>query len=159
MAAPFVERLRERPLLCDGAMGTALYSRGVSLDACFDVLNVNEPKLPQAIHAEYIAAGADCIQSNTFGANRFKLGVHGLASGVREINLRGAKLARDVRETMGRDVLVLGSVGPLGKYLAPLGSIEPGKRADLIAVEIGDDATDVEEYLVSGIQPSDVSWL
>jgi homocysteine S-methyltransferase len=125
MAAPFLQRLSERPLLCDGAMGTALYSRGVSLDACFDVLNVNEPKLPQAIHAEYIAAGADCIQTNTFGANRFKLGVHGLAGSVREINLRGAKLARDVRETMGRDVLVLGSIGPLGKYLAPLGSIEP----------------------------------
>jgi homocysteine S-methyltransferase len=125
MAAPFLQRLSERPLLCDGAMGTALYSRGVSLDACFDVLNVNEPKLPQGIHAEYIAAGADCIQTNTFGANRFKLGVHGLAGSVREINLRGAKLARDVRETMGRDVLVLGSIGPLGKYLAPLGSIEP----------------------------------
>ena len=125
MAAPFLERLRERPLLSDGAMGTALYSRGVPLDACFDVLNVNEPKLPQAIHAEYIAAGADCVQTNTFGANRFKLGVHGLAGSVREINLRGAKLARDVRESMGRDVLVLGSIGPLGKYLAPLGSIAP----------------------------------
>jgi len=125
MAAPFLARLRERPLLCDGAMGTALYGRGVSLDACFDVLNVNEPKLPQAIHAEYIAAGADCVQTNTFGANRFKLGVHGLAASVREINLRGAKLARDVRESMGRDVFVLGSIGPLGKYLAPLGSIEP----------------------------------
>src|SRR5512145_2319333 len=122
MAAPFLERLRERPLLCDGAMGTALYGRGVSLDACFDVLNVNEPKLPQAIHAEYIADG---VQTNTFGANRFKLGVHGLAASVREINLRGAKLARDVRESMGRDVFVLGSIGPLGKYLAPLGSIEP----------------------------------
>ncbi len=125
MAAPFLARLRERPLLSDGAMGTALYARGVSLDACFDVLNVNEPKLPQAIHAEYIAAGADCVQTNTFGANRFKLNVHGLAASVREINLRGVKLARDVRESMGRDVFVLGSIGPLGKYLAPLGSIEP----------------------------------
>ena len=125
MAAPLLARLRERPLLSDGAMGTALYARGVSLDACFDVLNVNEPKLPQAIHAEYISAGADCVQTNTFGANRFKLNVHGLAASVREINLRGAKLARDVRESMGRDVFVLGSIGPLGKYLAPLGSIEP----------------------------------
>src|SRR5512145_2395857 len=125
MAAPFLERIRERPLLSDGAMGTALYGRGVSLDACFDVLNVNEPKLPQAIHAEYIAAGADCIETNTFGANRFKLGVHGLAARVREINRSGARLARDVRESTGRDVLVLGSVGPLGKYLAPLGAIDP----------------------------------
>jgi len=125
MAAAFLERLHERPLLGDGAMGTMLYARGVPLDACFDVLNVNEPKVVQGIHAEYIQAGADWIETNTFGANRFKLAVHGLASRVREINLRGAKLARDVRETMGRDVFVVGSMGPLGKYLAPLGSITP----------------------------------
>ena len=125
MPAPFLERLSERPLLGDGAMGTMLYARGVPLDACFDVFNVNEPKIVQAIHAEYIQAGADWIETNTFGANRFKLAVHGLSARVREINLRGAKLARDVRETMGRDVFVLGSLGPLGKYLAPLGSIAP----------------------------------
>src|SRR3972149_11795823 len=108
MAAPFLRRLTERPLLGDGAMGTVVYSRGVSLDACFDVLNVNEPKLVQGIHAEYIAAGADCIQTNTFGANRFKLGIYGLAGGVREINLRGVKLARDARESMGRAVFARG---------------------------------------------------
>ncbi|PYM68481.1 MAG: bifunctional homocysteine S-methyltransferase/methylenetetrahydrofolate reductase, partial [Candidatus Rokuibacteriota bacterium] len=125
MSAPFIERLRERPLLGDGAMGTMLYARGVPLDACFDVLNVNEPKIVQGIHAEYIQAGADWVETNTFGANRFKLGVHGLAAQVREINLRGVKLARDVRETLGRDIFVLGSIGPLGKYLAPLGSITP----------------------------------
>ena len=79
----------------------------------------------QSIHAEYIQAGSDLIETNTFGANRFKLAAHGLQGRVREINLRGAKLARDVRESMGRDVLVVGSIGPLGKYLAPLGSIEP----------------------------------
>jgi len=123
MPAPFLERLRERPLLGDGAMGTMLYARGVPLDACFDVLNVNEPKIVQGIHAEYIQAGSDWIETNTFGANRFKLSIHGLATRVRDINLRGAKLARDVRETMGRDVFVLGSMGPLGKYLAPLGSV------------------------------------
>ena len=125
MPAPFLARLAERPLLGDGAMGTLLYARGVSLDACFDVLNLNSPKLVQGIHAEYIQAGADFVQTNTFGANRFKLGVHGLDGQVREINLRGVKLARDVRESMGRDVFVLGSIGPLGKYLAPLGAIEP----------------------------------
>ena len=125
MAGAFLERLRDRPLLGDGAMGTMLYARGVPLDACFDVLNVNEPKIVQGIHAEYIQAGADWIETNTFGANRFKLAVHGLSAHVREINLRGAKLARDVRETMGRDVFVLGSMGPLGKYLAPLGTITP----------------------------------
>jgi methionine synthase / methylenetetrahydrofolate reductase (NADH) len=125
MPSPFVTRLGERPLLGDGAMGTMLYARGVPLDACFDVLCVNEPQLIQAIHAEYVAAGSDCVETNTFGANRFKLGVHGLAGRVQEINRRGVKLARDVRETMGRDVFVLGSMGPLGKYLAPLGGIEP----------------------------------
>jgi homocysteine S-methyltransferase len=123
MPAPFLERLSERPLLGDGAMGTMLYARGVPLDACFDVFNLNDPKIVQGIHSEYIQAGADWIETNTFGANRFKLAVHGLSAKVRDINLRGAKLARDVRETMGRDVFVLGSVGPLGKYLAPLGSI------------------------------------
>jgi homocysteine S-methyltransferase len=125
MPAAFLGRLRERPLLSDGAMGTMLYARGVPLDACFDVLNVNEARLVQAVHAEYVAAGADCIQTNTFGANRFKLAIHGLAGRVREINLRGVKLARDVRESAGRDVFVLGSIGPIGKYLAPLGAVEP----------------------------------
>src|SRR5258706_3808582 len=125
MPSPLLSRLAERPLLCDGAMGTLLYARGVTLDACFDVLNLNEATLVQSVHSEYIAAGCDAIEMNTCGANRFKLGIHVLQGRVREINLRGAKLARDVRESMGRDVLVLGSIGPLGKYLAPLGSIEP----------------------------------
>ena len=123
MPAPFLDRLRDRPLLGDGAMGTMLYARGVPLDACFDVLNVNEPKIVQGIHAEYIQAGSDWIETNTFGPNRFKLGIHGLATRVRDTNLSGAKSARDARETMGRDVFVLGSMGPLGKYLAPLGSV------------------------------------
>jgi methionine synthase / methylenetetrahydrofolate reductase (NADH) len=123
MPHPLNLRLEAGPLLSDGAMGTVLYARGVSLDACFDVLNVNNPRLVQAIHADYIAAGADLIETNTFGANRFKLAVHGLESQVREINRRGVRLARDVRESTGRDVLVLGSIGPLGRYLAPLGSV------------------------------------
>src|SRR2546427_12853557 len=123
MPPAFDRRLAAGPLLCDGAMGTLLYARGVSIDACFDVLNVSQAKVVQSVHSEYIAAGADCIETNTFGANRFKLAVHGLASDVHQINLRGVKLARDVRESSGRDVLVLGSIGPLGKYLAPLGTV------------------------------------
>jgi homocysteine S-methyltransferase len=125
MPHAFSERLAERPLLCDGAMGTLLYARGVALDACFDVLNLNDPRLVQSVHADYIAAGADCIETNTFGANRYKLAVHGLADQVRQINLRGVKLARDVRESTGRDIFVLGSMGPLGKYLSPLGTVRP----------------------------------
>src|SRR5438132_1449817 len=127
MPHAFNLRLDAGPLLCDGAMGTMLYARGVSLDACFDVLNLNNPRLVQAIHADYIAAGADLIETNTFGANRFKLALHGLAGQVREINGRGVRVARDARESTGRDVLVLGSIGPLGKYLAPLGSVTAEK--------------------------------
>ena len=119
----FSRRLAEGPLLCDGAMGTVLYARGVALDACFDVLNLNKPALVQSVHAEYVAAGADCVETNTFGANRFKLAVHGLDGRVREINRAGVRLARDVRESTGRDILVLGSIGPLGKYLEPLGTV------------------------------------
>ena len=152
MPSPLLTRLAERPLLCDGAMGTMLYARGVPLDACFDVLNLNEPKVVQSIHAEYIAAGCEVIETNTFGANRFKLGVHGLQSRVREINLRGAKLARDVRESMGRDVLVLGSIGPLGKYLAPIGAIEPAEAREAFReqaeglLEGGVDAVVIETF-------------
>ncbi|MGH7278061.1 MAG: homocysteine S-methyltransferase family protein [Candidatus Rokuibacteriota bacterium] len=133
MAHGFSRRLGEAPLLFDGAMGTLLYARGVSLDACFDVLNVASPQTVQAVHAEYIAAGADCIETNTFGANRFKLAVHGLEGRVRDINLRGVKLARDVRESSGRDVWVLGSVGPLGKYLQPLGTVTPDEAREAFA--------------------------
>ncbi|MGH7311132.1 MAG: homocysteine S-methyltransferase family protein, partial [Candidatus Rokuibacteriota bacterium] len=123
MPHAFSRRLSEAPLLFDGAMGTLLYARGVPMDACFDLLNVNRPELVQSVHGDYVAAGADCIETNTFGANRFKLAVHGAAGEVRAINLRGVKLARDVRESRGRDVLVLGSLGPLGKYLVPLGTV------------------------------------
>lgn len=120
---PLLERLREGPLLCDGAMGTQLYARGVSLDACFDVLNIRNPKLVQGIHRDYCLAGADLLETNTFGANRFKLAVHGLAEEVRTINRQGVKLARDVRESSGKDLFILGSMGPLGKYLVPLGNV------------------------------------
>jgi homocysteine S-methyltransferase len=121
----FTRRLAEGPLLCDGGMGTFLYSRGVELDPCFDVLNLTNPTLVQSVHAEYIAVGADAIETNTFGANRFRLAAYGFERDVRQTNQRGARLARDARESGGRDVFVLGSMGPLGKYLAPLGAIEP----------------------------------
>ena len=119
----FSRRLAEGALLCDGAMGTMLYARGGAIDACFDVLNLNNPALVQSVHGDYVRAGADCLETNTFGANRFMLAAHNLEARVRDINRAGVKLARDVRESSGRDVYVLGSIGPLGKYLAPLGTV------------------------------------
>jgi methionine synthase I (cobalamin-dependent)/5,10-methylenetetrahydrofolate reductase len=104
-------------------MGTMLYSRGVSFERCFDELNLSNPALVQAIHGEYIRAGAEIIETNTFGANRFKLARHDLANQVREINRRGVKLAREAREIAGEATFVLGSVGPIGALLTPLGEI------------------------------------
>ncbi len=130
MPHAFSRRLAEGPLLCDGAMGTVLYARGVSLDACFDVLNLNTPAVVHSVHADYVAAGADCLETNTFGANRFKLAVHGLEARAREINRAGVRVARDVREATGRDVYVLGSIGPLGKYLLPLGTVSADEARD-----------------------------
>src|SRR3989442_10991836 len=148
----FSERLAEGPVLCDGAMGTMLYARGVPLDGCFDVLNLNSLRVVQAVHADYIAAGADAIGENPFGPNRFKPAVHGLEAQVREINRRGARLARDVRESAGRDVWVLGSIGPLGKYLEPLGTVTADEASEAFReqaealLEGGVDAFVVEPF-------------
>src|SRR2546425_13268604 len=102
MPHAFSERLAEGPVLCDGAMGTMLYARGVPLDGCFDVLNLNSLRIVQAVHADYIAAGADAIEPNTFGATRSKPAVHGPEAQARAINRRRARLARDRRGRAGR---------------------------------------------------------
>src|SRR3954469_7842215 len=106
MQSPFLTRLDARPLLCDGAMGTMLYSLGVSYERCFDELNLSAPELVQRVHRENIAGGAEIVESNTFGANRFKLAQHGLERRVRDINLRGIKIARDAREVSGEPVFL-----------------------------------------------------
>ncbi len=117
MEHPFLEQLRQRPLLCDGAMGTLLYARGVTYEQPFDELNLTQPELIQSIHGEYISAGAQIIETNTFGANRAKLETHNLGHQVREINMRAAKLAREAREVAGQPVFVAGAVGPSGRPL------------------------------------------
>jgi methionine synthase I (cobalamin-dependent)/5,10-methylenetetrahydrofolate reductase len=107
-------RLRRRPLLVDGAMGTLLYSHGVPQRACLDELVVTRPDLVSTIHREYIEAGADVIETNTFGANRFRLAEYGLEKLAGRFSRRGAQLAREARETSGKEALIAGSVGPLG---------------------------------------------
>ncbi len=123
MAHPFTTALRQRPLLFDGAMGTMLYEAGRSLDECLDALNLSHPDTVASVYRAYIQAGADIIETNTFGANRIRLEHHGMADKVRDINFRGVKLAREEREISGRPVLVAGSVGPTGRTIAPIGTL------------------------------------
>lgn len=120
---PLLDRLTRGPILCDGAMGTLLYARGISFDRCFDEQNVSNPALVLEIHGDYIRAGAEIIETNTFGANRFKLARYRLEDRVREINLRGVKLAREAREIAGEPTFVLGSVGPIGQWLGRMNRI------------------------------------
>lgn len=117
MEHPLLEQLRQRPVLCDGAMGTLLYARGVTYEQCFDALNLTQPELIQGIHSEYISAGAQIIETNTFGANQAKLEAHNLSERVRAINIRAVKLAREAREISGRPVFIAGAVGPSGRPL------------------------------------------
>ncbi|MDQ7844886.1 MAG: homocysteine S-methyltransferase family protein, partial [Armatimonadota bacterium] len=121
----FLVRLNQGVLLADGAMGTQLYARGVPFDQCFDELNLTAPELVRGIHLDYLASGAELIETNTFGANRFKLAGHGLADRLEEINRAGAALARDAAAAVGRRVFVAGSMGPIGRPMAPLGTVSP----------------------------------
>ncbi|MDA0989607.1 MAG: bifunctional homocysteine S-methyltransferase/methylenetetrahydrofolate reductase [Verrucomicrobia bacterium] len=105
----FLERIQQTPLIFDGAMGTMLYGRGVFINTCYDELNLTRLDLVREIHLEYIDAGVDVIETNSFGANRIKLKAHGLVDKVAEINRTAAVVAR---EAAGDDVLVAGSVGP-----------------------------------------------
>ena len=104
-------------------MGTQLYARGIAFDQNFDELNLSNPKLVGQIHRDYIAAGAELIETNTFGANRMRLSAFGHEDRVRLIARQGARVARDAREVMGVAAFVAGSMGPLGKPLEPYGTI------------------------------------
>ncbi len=123
MKDPFLDRLEKGAMLCDGAMGTLLYSRGIGFEHPFDELNLSNPEIVQKVHQDYIKAKAEIIETNTFGGNRFRLGTHGLQGRLKEINVMGAKIAREAREIEGEPVFVAGSMGPLGKPLAPIGKI------------------------------------
>ncbi len=150
----FKRLLSEGPLLGDGGTGTTIVAHGVVADACFDELNRSQPDLISEIHRAFAQAGARFVETNTWGANRYKLEKHGLAGAVREINAAGAKLAR-----VTPDVLVAGSVGPLGVRLAPYGRVQPEEataafaeqiaalaeaRVDLLAIETHSDIAEIE---------------
>ena len=132
-----LERLSTETILADGAMGTMLHARGVGFDKCFDELNLTNPSAVAEIHREYIEAGAQLILTNTFGANRFKLGKHGLEEKVVQLSQAGVDLAKRVVAASFRDVLVAGSVGPLGVRIAPFGRVQPEQARTAFAEQIG----------------------
>src|SRR5271168_2995356 len=129
MASDFLARIKQSPILCDGAMGTLLYSKGIFINRSYDELNLSQPDLIRGIHHEYLQAGAEIIETNTFGANSFRLARHSLADKVDDINRAGVRLAREAAKSF--DVWVAGSVGPLGTRIEPLGktSFEEARQA------------------------------
>ncbi|MBZ5564625.1 MAG: bifunctional homocysteine S-methyltransferase/methylenetetrahydrofolate reductase, partial [Acidobacteriia bacterium] len=161
MREPFLDKIGQRPMVCDGAMGTMLYAKGISLKRSFDELNLTMPQLVKEVHLGYVKAGADVLETNTFGASRFGLERFDLSAKVREINLAGARLAREVA---GDDLYVAGSVGPLGIRLEPLGptTLEEARAAfheqiaalveggvDLIIVETMMDVNEAHQALLA----------
>ncbi|MBE2251975.1 MAG: homocysteine S-methyltransferase family protein [Myxococcus sp.] len=171
MTNPFLERLQQGPIISDGAMGTLLHSSGVPHDSVFDVLNLSNPDLVASIHRAYIAAGAEIIETNSYGANRFKLEHLGLAGKVRQLNRVAAKIAREQREVSGRSVFIAGSVGPTLQRLPPIGTanaenvrgvfreqiealLEGG--VDLLSIETIPDIAEMREALAAARECSDL---
>jgi methionine synthase / methylenetetrahydrofolate reductase(NADPH) len=114
----FLDLIHERVLVCDGAMGTMLYAKGIFLNKSFDELNLRQPDLVAEVHQSYVRAGADVIETNTFGANRVKLTPFGLGDRVKAINAQGAKIARHAAR---EQAFVAGAIGPLGIRIEPWG--------------------------------------
>ncbi len=119
--SPFLERLRRGPILCDGAMGTELYARGVSYERCFEQLNLTDPELVKTIHLEYAAAGAEIIETNTFGANRYRLAEHGLEHNVRTRLHRAGEAATRVGLEIIKEVFDRLCSSVQGTYIITLG--------------------------------------
>jgi methionine synthase I (cobalamin-dependent)/5,10-methylenetetrahydrofolate reductase len=134
MAADFLERLKQSPVLCDGAMGTLLYAKGIFINRSYDELNLSQPDLIRGIHHDYLQAGAEIIETNTFGANSVRLARHSVADKVRDINRAGVRLAREAAKSF--DVWVAGSVGPLGTRIEPLGKTSYQEARDAFRQQI-----------------------
>jgi methionine synthase / methylenetetrahydrofolate reductase(NADPH) len=131
-----LKQMTSHTLLADGAMGTMLHARGVGFDQCFDELNITKPGVVAEIHRAYIEAGAQLIITNTFGANRFKLGKHGLQDQVADINRAAVDLAKRVVAASFKQVLIAGDVGPLGVRIAPYGRVKPEAAREAFAEQI-----------------------
>jgi homocysteine S-methyltransferase len=114
----FRDLLSKKVLLCDGGLGTMFYNKGIYLNTCYDELNLTNPGIVKEVHGEYLRSGVDVVETNTFGANRFKLKKHGLEDKVKDINQAGARIAR---EEAGPSIFVAGSMGPLGVKIKPWG--------------------------------------
>jgi homocysteine S-methyltransferase len=164
----FADIFANRPVLADGAMGTVLYARGIFINRCYDDLNLTDPGLILSIHEEYLQSGAEILETNTFGANSFRLARHGLAGKVAEINAAGVRLARQavehLKEKQAGEAWVAGSVGPLGLRLEPLGktgldearaafaeqiSALAGAGADLLIIETMPALNEAHEALTA----------
>ena len=131
-ADAFRDRISRGVLLCDGGMGTMLYAKGVYIHTCFDELNLTGPDLVREVHAEYLRSGADVIETNTFGASRYKLKKFGLEDRTVAVNRAGAAIARDAA---GPDALVAGAIGPLGVSVEPWGPVPAAEAGEAFAVQ------------------------
>jgi methionine synthase I (cobalamin-dependent)/5,10-methylenetetrahydrofolate reductase len=134
MSTGLNSRLQKGAVLCDGAMGTLLYSKGIFINRCYDELNLSAPDLIRGIHQEYLKAGAEVIETNTFGANSFRLSKHGCLDKLVDINRHGARLAREAAKSF--DALVAGAVGPLGLRIEPLGKISLSEAREAFRQQI-----------------------
>jgi 5-methyltetrahydrofolate--homocysteine methyltransferase len=115
------KRIKQGPLLLDGAMGTQLIARGIEVGKCNDYLNIESPEVVCEIHQAYFKAGSEAVLTNTFGANKYALSRHGYSDKVEQINAAGAQIAR---RAAGEDKYVLGDIGPCGDFLQPLGPVK-----------------------------------
>src|SRR5437660_9550996 len=134
MPSDLLARIKQSAVLCDGAMGTLLYAKGIFINRSYDELNLSQPELIRSVHHDYLQAGAEIIETNTFGANSFRLARHSLADKARDINVAGARLAREAAKSF--DLWVAGSVGPLGILIEPLGKTSYQEARDSFREQI-----------------------
>ena len=128
-AQEFRDQLAQRVIVADGAMGTMLYARGVFINRCFDELNLAQPEMVRQIHREYVKAGAEILETNTFGANRTRLAAFGMAEKLAAINQAGVRIAREAAG--GQNIYIAGAIGPLGLRIEPLGPTSFAEARDI----------------------------